>query len=262
MLIRTLFIVCWTCFYATSILRADESVTALVASSTKDAIGEIAKAFEADTGIDVNISPGASNALAQQIIHGAPADVFVSASPEWMDAVAREGLVSESHPLAGNQLVVIVPKDTKTNIASPGDLLNSDVKRIALAGESVPAGKYAEQALRFHDVFDILVPKIVRGTDVRSAMAYAERGEVDAGIVYATDARLTGNVRVAYTFDEESHDPILYPAALLRDGANKEAAKRFYAYLRSEAAGEIFAQYGFAAAREGPTATSNPSETP
>lgn len=223
-----------------------ETVTVLVAASTKDAITEVAGNFQKETGIEVKISPGASNALAQQIINGAPADVLVSASSEWVDAVAKEGLVAERALLLGNQLVIVVHKDAPA-IASPADLTRDDVKHIALAGEKVPAGVYSRQALMFHKIYESLVSfkQIVRGSDVRAALTYVERGEADAAIVYATDALTAINVKIAYTFEPESHDKIVYPAALLAAAKGSAAAKRFYDYLRSPAAAEVFVKHGF-----------------
>src|SRR5688500_8182197 len=129
-----------------------ESVTALVAASTKDAVAEVAQAFTAETGAEVKLSPGGSNMLAQQIIEGAPADVFLSASIEWREAVDQHGMVADSRPLLENELVIVTGKDALVEVRSPEDLAH--IEHIALAGEKVPAGIYAEQALRFHKLFD------------------------------------------------------------------------------------------------------------
>jgi len=225
---------------------AAEGITVLAAASTKDALQEVASNFQKETGVEVKISPGGSNALAQQIINGAPAHLFVSASQEWMDAVDKEGLLAEQTALLGNQLVIVTPEEKKS-ITSPADLLHGDVKHVALAGEKVPAGIYAQQALTFHKLYEALLSagRIVRGTDVRATLAYVERGEADAAIVYATDARIAGNVRVAYTFSPESHEKIVYPAGLLKAAANVPDAGRFYTYLRSPAAAEVFEKHGF-----------------
>src|SRR5688572_27908678 len=128
-----------TLLIAATIARA-ESITVLVAASAKDAMTEAADEFRAETGIEVKVSPGASNALAQQIIEGAPADLFVSASTEWMDVLENEKLVAESRPLLGNELVIVVASQVAPEIESPADLARDDVRHIALAGEKVPAG--------------------------------------------------------------------------------------------------------------------------
>jgi molybdate transport system substrate-binding protein len=223
-----------------------ETITVLAAASTKDALAEVAQAFQKETGIEIRISPGASNTLAQQIIHGAPAEVFISASPEWVDAIDKEGLVAEQVALLENQLVIVTNQNSPP-VTSPDDLKREDVKRVALAGEKVPAGKYAQQALTFHKVYDFLVTagRIVRGDDVRATLAYVERGEADAGIVYSTDAKIAPDVTVSYTFDSASHDKIVYPAALLAGANANAAARQFYDHLSSPAAGEIFAKHGF-----------------
>lgn len=228
-----------------------ETVTVLAAASTKDALTEVAQAFQEETGIEIKISPGASNNLAQQIIHGAPADVFISASPEWVAAIDKEGLVAEQVSLLENQLVMITGKNSPP-VASPDDLKQENIRHVALAGEKVPAGMYAQQALTFHKVYEFLetAGRIVRGEDVRTTLAYVERGEAEAGIVYATDARIAPNVTVAYTFDAASHDPIVYPAALLADAKGNPAAKRFFDHLSTPAASEIFAKHGFVPAQK------------
>lgn len=240
----------WLCLFAlpAGALAAGQSIIALVAASTEDAVREISAEFQKETGIEVNLSAGGSNALAQQIIHGAPADVFLSASAPWIDEVARQSLVAESQALLGNELVIVQPKDAARPIESPADLLRDDIKFVALAGETVPAGTYAQQALTHHKIYKSLVDsaKIVRGKDVRATLTYVVRGEADAGIVYASDALAAGNdVNIVYHFKPESHEKIIYPLALLSAAKDRAEARRFYEYLASDAAAEIFRRYGF-----------------
>ncbi|MFV2066520.1 MAG: molybdate ABC transporter substrate-binding protein [Pirellulales bacterium] len=218
-----------------------------VAASAKDAVSEIADAFRSETGVDVQVNAGPSSGLANQILSGAPADIFVSANEKWTDAVAEAGRSVDRCPLLKNRLVLITPKNNPAGIQTPDDLLMARVKKIALAGERVPAGIYADQALRALGLDERLLNenKIVRGQDVRVTLSYVERGEVDAGIVYATDARITQYVDVVYVFQDATHDPIIYPAMLLDESKGKPSARRFYEYLRSADAKAVFEKYGF-----------------
>jgi molybdate transport system substrate-binding protein len=227
--------------------RAD-SVIALVAASAGDAVEEIAAAFRTETGVDVKVSTGASNALAMQILEGAPAHVFLSASPEWSGELRARGLVSEERPLLSNALVIVVPAGNPAGVRTPGDLASAAVRKLALAGEKVPAGKYARQALERLGVSAAVEGKVVRGQDVRMALAYVERGEAEAGIVYATDARASRAVEAVYTFPAGSHETVIYPLLLLERGAKSPAARRLFERLSSPATADVFRSRGFTAA--------------
>jgi molybdate transport system substrate-binding protein len=221
----------------------------LAAASTTEAMQEVAALFEKKSGAKVEINPGASNALAQQIIAGAPADVFLSANEKWADEVKKHRLAAEARPLLGNRLAIVVPRGNPAGVRSPADLTADSVKQVALAGEQVPAGFYADQALKSLDLAAKLAEakKIVRGADVRITLSYVERGEVEAGIVYATDARISDKVETVYTFDPATHDALVYPAVLVkRDGAEPAAAAReFFEFLFSAEAGAVFRRHGF-----------------
>jgi molybdate transport system substrate-binding protein len=223
------------------------TVLTLVAASTKEAVNDAAAIFTADTGIVVKVSPAASNILANQIINGADADVFLSANQEWADAVAKKGFAAQTRPLLTNDLVLAVPRGNAANVKSPVDLLADRVAHVALAGERVPAGIYARQALQSLKVYDGLVrdKKIVRGDDVRSTLAFIERGEVAAGVVYSTDALLFKRVEVVYTFDPKTYDKIVYPLVLLKHGADNPAARKWFDFLSSKAARAAFEKRGF-----------------
>ena len=225
----------------------NERVTLLVAASAKEAAEEVASEFEAGADVRVDLSVGGSNALAQQIIAGAPADLFLSASEEWADAVEKEGLVAERADLLSNRLVLVVPRGNPAGVERPADLLNEAVDRVSLAEENVPAGRYAEQALTHLDLLDDLSAsqKIARGHDVRATLAFVARGEAEAGIVYATDAVLEQDVEVPYEFDPSTHDPIVYPLVLLKSGAANLRAVELFERLRSPDSMKIFQQRGF-----------------
>jgi molybdate transport system substrate-binding protein len=234
---------------------AGESVLVVAASSTSEVVGEIAARFTLETGIQVRVSTGASNALAAQILAGVPADVFVSANLEWADAVEEAGRSAERAAWLGNRLVMVVPTGNPAGVRTPADLVDvgagaGDAYFVAIAGENVPAGRYAEEALGAAGVYERLADerRLLRGQHVRFTLTYVERGEAQAGIVYATDARVSDAVEVAYTFPATSHAPIIYP--VLRLGADDEstagsAGARFYAYLFGETARGVCADHGF-----------------
>jgi molybdate transport system substrate-binding protein len=223
------------------------TVLVLAAASTQDALREAADLFSKESGAEVKINADASSKLATQITQDAPGDLFLSASEEWGDFVRDKGYAERSHLLLGNRLVLVVPKGNPARVSRPENLSGASVEKVALAGPSVPAGKYGRQALKKVGVWDTLEAgrKIVSGDDVRSALAYVERGEAQAGIVYATDARISDRVEVAFEFPENSHDPIRYPLVLLKAGRDNEAAGKFYDFLRSARAAEVFRKYGF-----------------
>lgn len=231
--------------------QAGGEVLLLAAASTSDAVTEAAAMFEARTGIKIRITTGGSNALANQITAGVPGDVFLSANVKWAETVARQGLVVESRPLLSNRLVIVVPHGNPAGVASPEDLPGDKVKHVALAGEKVPAGLYAAQALIWAKVYDTLRNKkrLVRGRDVRTTLGYVETGEAEAGVVYATDARVSDKVEEVYTFPSAAHDAIVYPLVLLKSPPDRGAAgRRFFEFLFTPAARAIFEKYGFRAA--------------
>jgi molybdate transport system substrate-binding protein len=226
---------------------AGQSVTLLVAASTQNAVKEIAAKFTKETGIDVKVSAAGSNTLATQIINGAPADVYLSADQLWADTLQKKGLVATMRPLLSNDLVLIVPNGNPAGVNTPKDLLDAKVTHVAIAGEKVPCGIYAKQALSALDVYDALekADKIARGADVRGTLTYVERGEADAGIVYSTDAAISKDVTTVYTFDPKTYDKVVYPLVLLKNAPNAAGAKQLYDYLGGDEAHAIFEKYKF-----------------
>jgi molybdate transport system substrate-binding protein len=219
----------------------------LAAASTKDAVEHIASEFERQTGTSVRVSAGPTNALANQIVLGAPADLFLSANEQWAKHVAENGLSEAITPLLTNKLVLVVPADNPAKVKTPADLAESRVKRIALAGENVPAGIYAEQALRAIELYGPLVDgkKIVRGQDVRITLGYVERAEVDVGIVYATDAKIARQVAVVSQFDPKTYEPMVYPLVLVKRDQPDAQARKLYEFMRSSGARAVFEKFGF-----------------
>ncbi len=194
------------------------------AASLTDVIGVLARRFEPIRGSHVVASYGASNTLAQQIHEGAAPGVFISASVEWVDKLESWGMVEPGTrvDLAGNSLVVIVPKDAKDRPATLQDLADAKYARLALADPvAVPAGKYAKAALDKAGVFETLRAKVVAAQDVRTALSYVERGEAPVGIVYATDAAASSKVDVAFRISPDLHPKIVYPMVLVK-GANRQ----------------------------------------
>jgi molybdate transport system substrate-binding protein len=223
------------------------AVVCAVAASTKDAVKEVASLFTKDTGIEIKLNADDSSKLAAQIANDAPADFFLSANEKWADFVKEKGFAAESVPLLGNRLVIVAPKGNPAAVTKPEDLIKPAVKRVAVAGPTVPAGIYARQALTGLKLWDDLesAKKIVAGENVRVTLTYVERGEVEAGLVYETDAGISTLVEVVYTFESGSHDPIVYPLVLLKAGEKNPGARKFYEYLQTPAATKIFQKYGF-----------------
>lgn len=222
-------------------------ITLSAATSTKEAMEEIAKAYESKTGVKVKVNLGPSSSLANQILEGAPAQLFLSANRQWASKVEEAKLAKELSPLLTNDLVLVVPEGNPAGVKEPKDLAGEAVKKIALAGEKVPAGIYAEQALKKFELLDGLVSggKIARGQDVRNTLQFVERGEAEAGIVYSTDVQAGSKVEVVHKFDKQLHDEIAYVLVLLNSSENAEAAKDFFEFLQSEEAQAIFSKYGF-----------------
>jgi molybdate transport system substrate-binding protein len=218
----------------------------LAAASLTDVLAEVAADFTAaHGGTAPELVFDASSRLATQIGAGAPADVFVSADLGWMDQLDADGrVVFETRAvLLGNRLVVIVPKDAAGAPGSVAEL--AGVEHLALAGEAVPAGKYARAALTEHGVLDTLAPRIVAADDVRTALSWVAKGEAAAGIVYATDAAIEPAVRVAFEIPAASHPPIVYPIAVLTASTQPDRARAFVAFCGGALASQRFRAAGF-----------------
>lgn len=223
------------------------------AASLREALQEAGQAFQTQhPGAKVAFNFGASGALASQIEQGAPVDAFASANQEHLDRLARQGLLLDQtrRDFTANALVLIQPGHGPA-LAQPGDLLGSQVRRLALGDPAtVPAGQYARQALTSLGLWEALRPKLVLAADVRQVREYVLRGEVDAGLVFASDmARRPGAeplpARVALTLDPGLHDPILYPAAVLKGSRQPREAAAFLDFLVSPAGQAILARWGF-----------------
>lgn len=220
------------------------------AVSMKEALDDLAKFYTAQGGVKVVVAYAASSALARQIERGAPADVFISADLEWMDYLAARNLVRvESRVnLVSNRLVLIAPAGSKTVLAIvPKFPLFAALGtgRLALADPaSVPAGKYAQEALKALNVWDGISSRTARAENVRAALVLVARGEAPLGIVYATDAIAERRVRVVGEFPMHLHPPIVYPAAII-ENSKADAAAPLLHYLHSPQARAVWRRHGF-----------------
>ncbi|WP_172300298.1 molybdate ABC transporter substrate-binding protein [Pseudoruegeria sp. HB172150] len=227
-----------------------EQVTVFAAASLRNALDEVATAFNSATGDEAVIAYAGSSALARQIEQGAPADIFISANTDWMDHLEENNLIDPATrtDLLGNALVLIAhdpdaaPVDLTPDLDLP-TLLNGGRLAMALV-DAVPAGIYGKQALTSLDLWDTVAPHVAQADNVRAAVAYVALGETPYGIVYATDATAEPNVTVVGTFPESSHDPITYPAAALTS-AQSPATQPFLDFLHSPEARDAFTRQGF-----------------
>lgn len=229
-------------------LHAEDPVRVYAAASLTNAVGDIAAAWRKDGHPKATLVFAASSALAKQIENGAPADVFGSADRKWMDYLAQCKKIDAATrvELVGNELVLIAPKGKAFPVTVDKDFdLAGAYKGKLCTGEPdvVPAGTYAKQALTALGWWGAMSSRVVGTDDVRTALAFVERGECPLGIVYATDAAISDKVEIVGRFPAGSHDPIVYPFALV-GGAGSQAGA-FLEYLKSDAAQAIFRQYGF-----------------
>lgn len=233
----------------TAPIRAAEPVRLFAAASLGPALDAVIAVAPPEAGTALGIYAG-SGALAHQIVAGAPADIFVSANVEWMDALEEAGrlLPDTRRVLLGNHLVLIVPKDS----AAPPqgrDLLGwldaLSGQRIGIGDpETVPAGSYARAALEGLGRWDDIAAHAVHGESVHTILLWVARGEVAAGFVYATDAALSDDVAVAAPVPATLHPPIVYPAAIMAD-AERPEVRAFFAFLTGPQAAAIFRRFGF-----------------
>ena len=224
------------------------TLTVSAAASLTDVMHDIAKDYQRETHDTLIFNFGGSNVLARQILEGAPTDVFLSADELKMDQLSQRGFIDKAsrRSILSNTLVIIVPSDSSLTISSAKDLLSESIRNIAVAEpQSVPAGIYAKEYLRKLHVWDHIKDKLVPTDNVRAALAAVESGNVQAGVVYRTDALISHSVRIAFEVPAAEGPKISYPAAVVADSKQKAAARRFLEYLRTEPALARFLQYGF-----------------
>jgi molybdate transport system substrate-binding protein len=217
------------------------------AASLTDAFDEIYAEYQKESNDVINFNFAASGTLQKQILEGAPCDFFVSASKGHMDGLADADLiVPESRKdLLGNALTLIAAAE-KADAVSADSLASADVASITIGEpESVPAGNYAKQTLESLGIWDAVQDKLIFAKDVRQVLEYVETGNADCGFVYRSDAALLETGVIVADMPEDSHSPIVYPAALIAGSENEAAAQAFYDYLQSDYAKGVFEKYGF-----------------
>lgn len=224
------------------------TVNVFAASSLADALREIAEGFQKGGEDRISFNFAGSNVLARQIEEGAPADLFFSADEARMDQLEKKLLIAAGTRtnLLGNSLVVITASDSLLRIGTLNDLSSNTVKRLALADpKAVPAGVYAKAHLANLGLWTAIEPKLVPTENVRAALAAVESGNIEAGIVYKTDAALSKKVRVALEIPAGDGPVIRYPVAVVKGSREPAAAIRFLRHLQSAAAANVFRKHGF-----------------
>lgn len=232
--------------------QSNANILVSAAASLKEALSEIKPLYQqSKPNVNITYNFGASGALQQQIEQGAPADIFISAGKKQVDALEQKGLLvpGTRTNLANNRLVLIVPKNV-VGVSSFYNLTDAKIKKIAI-GEprSVPAGQYGEQVLKKLGIFNKVKSKLVLANNVRQVLAVVESGNADAGLVYATDAKISDKVKVVVAADDKYHSPIVYPMAVIKRSKNVAAAKEFVQFLSGSQAKAVLKKSGFIVAK-------------
>ena len=227
-----------------------QDVVLSVAISLKDAAQELGRVFgAAHPSVMLRYNFGASGELQKQIEAGAPVDLFLSAGQRQMDELEKQALIvgATRRAFARNSLTVIKPTDSRVDIARPADLLDGRVSRVVVGNpRTVPAGQYAEESLRALGLWDRLQPKLVLADNVRQALEYVARGEVDAGVVYTTDAAMRAQgVKEAFRPPEDSYRPIVYPGAVVATSKHLVLGQAFLDLLTSAQGRAVLGRLGF-----------------
>nr|WP_323653562.1 molybdate ABC transporter substrate-binding protein [Lysinibacillus xylanilyticus] len=222
-------------------------LTISAAASLQDSLEELQKNYENEhANIKITFNFGGSGALQQQILEGAPVDLFFSAAEDKFDELIQKDLIDKKQgtDLLANELVLIVPKKNDKHIQSFKDLTKVD--KIAVGTpETVPAGKYGIETLKNMNLWENVESKVVYTKDVRQVLTYTETENVEVGLVYKTDALVSEKVDVVATAKEDTHTPIIYPVGIIKDSKHAKEAEDFYHYLQSEQAMKVFKKYGF-----------------
>ncbi len=228
------------------------SLTVSAAISLSPALAEIKTVYQSsNSNVNITYNFGASGALEQQIQQGAPVDVFFSAATKQMDGLQQANLLIDEtrRNLLTNRLVLITPKNGVA-VSDFKQLTDARIKKIAIGEpKSVPVGQYAQEMLTKLGLWQQLQPKLVLGNNVRQVLTFVESGNVDAGIVYATDAKVSDKVTVRLTAEQNLHSPIVYPLAVIKNSRNPAVAKMFVEFLAGDRAKIVFQKYGFGIAR-------------
>ena len=216
--------------------------------SLSEALTDIGEHFTKEKKINLLYNFAASTTLQRQIEKGAPADVFISASPIQVEILNSLNLINENsrYDLLKNRLVIVSHQNREIEFNNIEKLIDPSISRIAIGQtDIVPAGSYAKEALTHFGLWEKLQPKLIYGLDVRSTLAYLTTGNVDLAIVYETDTTVSDEVKIIYRFQDETHSPILYPVVTLKSSQRQQVAEKFIEYLKTAHATEIFEKHGF-----------------
>ncbi len=228
---------------------SQKEVYIVAAASMTDAIKEIGADYEKEhPDVKLMYNFGSSGALQTQIEQGAPADVFISAAQKQMNALDEKGLIDKDtrKDLLENKVVLIVPKDSNLTLQNFSDVATDKVNKIALGEpKAVPVGQYSEEIFKNLNVLDQVKDKAVYASDVRQVLGWVETGEVDCGVVYATDAAISDKVKVLMEAPADTHKPVIYPVAMVNSSKNPDVAKDFITYLGTDSVKAILTKYGF-----------------
>lgn len=219
-----------------------------VAASLKDSMNEIKQLYETENkGNTLTINYGSSGTLQQQIEQGADVDIFISAAAKQMDTLAAKDLIVKDtrKDLLQNDVVLIVSKNNSI-ITNFNDLTTDKTKKLALGEpKAVPAGQYAEEVFTKLGMLDKVKGKAVYAKDVKEVLTWVETENADAGVVYATDAKVSDKVKVVATAPSDSHSPVIYPAAVIKASKRVDASKNFMKFLSESKAKAVFEKYSF-----------------
>jgi molybdate transport system substrate-binding protein len=226
-----------------------KGITVSAAISLKNAFEEIDRLYESQYGTKCVLNFSASGDLAKQIVGGAPVDVFASAAQKDMDDVDTQGhiVAGTRADFAANSVVLIVPAAAKTSLKSFEGLITAEIMKIAIGNpKTVPAGRYAEEVFGFYQMLSSIKDKLIYAENVRQVLDYVARDEVDAGIVYATDAAARSKeIKIVAAAPEASHKPVVYPIAVVKGTKNEAAAKAFISLVLSQEGKKILQKHGF-----------------
>jgi len=232
-----------------TLARAQE-ITFSVAISMKEAVETLGRQFtQARPGVMLRYNFGSSGELQKQIEAGAPVDLFISAAQRQMDELEQKGLIDPAsrRVLARNVLTVIKPAGSALDISKPADLLDPKVRRIVIGNpRTVPVGQYAEESLKALALWDRVQPKLVFAENVRQALDYVARGEVEAGFVYSTDIPVrAGQITEAFRPAEDTYRPVTYPVAVVKDSRQPALARAFIDLLMTREGQSALSRLGF-----------------
>jgi molybdate transport system substrate-binding protein len=227
--------------------KTEPSLNVFAAASLTEALTEIAELYKKTApNVKIHFNFDSSGTLQTQIENGADADVFLSAGQRQMNALSGKFINDETRRnLLVNKVVLIVPENSAKGISSFQDVMSAKVSLVALGNSSVPVGQYSEEIFKFLNGWDIVSKKASLGSNVKEVLSQVESASVDCGVVYATDAATAKNVKIVANAPEGSHQPVVYPVAVVKGSQNPDAARDFLNFLSLPEATAVFAKIGF-----------------